>query len=138
MNKNKWFGIVIVYLLFAIVVPACSGYEVPIQVMQTAPLEEGEVYNMFQGTARWLANNGDILVKSFYNPNTGVLLHSRPLMDGYAVACENVHNWNTLVGYFTNIKTWNNLKEWLLGAGGFSQIARELIPQLRMPTIMVM
>lgn len=104
-----------------------------------APIKDGEAYNLFEGTARWLTSGGDALVKTFINETTGVIVRARPLAGGWAIACR--QGECPPVGYLVNCKTWADFKIWLTGAGGFAEeIARNVpaISSMPVPTIFVL
>jgi len=133
--KNKVVEVVFIYLLFAIVLSACAAYQ-PTAYGQ-APLQDGQVLNLYKGFATWLLTEGDMLVHSFYNPTTQITVHSRPLLDGWAIACSKSQACDDVVGYFTNIRTYKDFATWMTTSGGFYEVARN-IPAMPIPTLFIM
>lgn len=86
----------------------------------SAPLQDGEVYNLFPGFTKWIATEGDALVKQYVNPN-GMSLYARPFQDGWAFV---IAKGEQYIGYFTNNSTWSEMSKWLVGTGGYTQVAR--------------
>jgi hypothetical protein len=138
MNRNKLFEIVLIYLAMAILFSACAA--VPPPTYGVAPLQDGNVLHLFKGFAQWLVIDGDALVKTFYNQATDITVHTRPLLDGFAIACQKSESCDDIVAYFVNIRTYNDFKAWLIGAGGFTEIVRNLptLPVIPMRTILTM
>jgi hypothetical protein len=135
MNRNKLFEIVLIYLAMAILFSGCAAYQPT--AYGVAPLQDGEVLNLYRGFSTWLATEGDAMVHTFYNANTGITVHTRAWMDGFAVACAKNDMCDDVVGYFVNIRTYKDFASWMTATGGFVEIARNL-PSLPIPTIFVM
>ena len=133
--KHKLFEIVLVYVVLAMFTGACGAINVP----AAAPLVDGEVFNLYRGTAVWLATSEDIMIHTFYNAATGVTIHARAIADGWAIACERSQYCDDLVGYLVNVNTYNAFKAWALGSG-FVEVARNIppLPGVAMPTILIL
>lgn len=99
-----------------------------------APIQDGEVFNLFPRFTAWLVTEGDALVKQFVNPVTGISVFARPFQDGWAVA------WGkgqTYFGYFMNNATWTDLSTWMTATGGFANITKFISNVASMPIFAV-
>jgi hypothetical protein len=137
--KRKYTEIALIYLfVFALVLSGCASID---PASSIAPLQDGNALHLFRGFAQWLVIDGDALVKSFYNPRTDITVYTRPLMDGFAIACQKSDSCDDIVAYFVNIKTYGDFKTWLVGPiGGFTEIVRNLppLPNMPVPTLILM
>jgi hypothetical protein len=136
MNHRKFEILFVYFALLSMLLSGCAAFQPT--AYGVAPLQYGEVTNLYQGYATWLARDGDALVHTFHNATTGVTVYTRPLVDGWSIACENAKICSEIVGYFTNIHTYKDLHQWMLGAGGFTEVLRNLppLPNTPMPTIL--
>lgn len=119
--KTKYIEIVIIYLLFAILFGGCVG---------VAPLNNGDVANLFGGFCKHIAENGGVLTQAYTSVETGITVFAKPFQDGWAVVLGRGQNY---VGYFMNNETWRGFETWLTGAAsGYKAIYRVLpvIPSL--------
>jgi hypothetical protein len=128
--KTKYVEIVILYLLCAIVFGSgCVGQPA------IAPLD-GDVANLYSGFAKHIAENGGLLVRSYFSSSTGITVWAKPYLDGWAVV---LGKGTSYIGYFMNSPTWARLEMWLTSpAAGFviaAKYAPAVLLRLNMPII---
>ena len=128
----------VIYLVFilAYFTTGCGAVQLP-----SAPIANGDVYGLFQGTAEYIKDAclaGDCFTTIFSNGK--VIVYSMPFMDGYAFTGEKVGEWSTQLcgGNFVNCATWLAFKQWMLDNGYLMSVIRSAPSNLINMPIMIM
>ena len=124
--KHKLFEYVLYYVLIGWLLGGCGALQTANQI---APLANGEVSGLYEGTARWLSSGGDMIVHTFYNVSTGVVVHTRSLANGFAIGCESAR-WREVlpVAYLVNRATYVEFVKDLVSTRGFVEVFASLPP----------
>jgi hypothetical protein len=128
MNTYKKVEFALMYLVvFAMMLGGCVGE-------QYAPINYGDLFVLHSGLTNWLCTSGDNLTKWYSNFETGMDVFARPYLDGWIFA---VRKGDTAYGHMVNNATWASFRDWLVGAGGFSQMLRQLPSVVNMPIVVM-
>lgn len=133
MSTYKKVEFVLMYLfVFSLVFSGCAA-SIPQAPIAPLPVA-GDMFNLYPGFTAWLSGEGDNLVQTFINSNTGFSVFARPYEGGWAVAIQKGQAAN---GFFMNNATWKGFQEWLVSAaGGFASLPR-LLPNITMPVFVM-